>query len=865
MRHAPTRPLRTLVAGVVSTSLVLAATATASSADPDATGGGDELDVAGDTTDPDVGVAPPLPELAERRAEREQAGLRAVDVADEPEELVVADGVTQPAFSYAGAVRETVTVEGAVDSDDAGELDRIHVDIIRPAASDEGLDVPTIIVPSPYYAGPGRGRAGETKAATTGPLDAFPLYYDNYFVPRGYAVAFVDLAGTRNSTGCLDIGGPAEIDNTAKVVEWLAGVDGALAWDGEGDEVTADWSNGLSAMVGKSWDGTVANGVAALGTEGLATIVPITAISSWHRYYWNNGVRYGGTPLNLADNIRNAPAENCERVRDELRDGGEDPDPTTDFWQERDYELDAANVEASVFVVHGTNDYNVKPDNYGPWWDELAAHDVTRRIWLAQVGHEKAFDFDRDAWLTSVHRWFDHELQGIDNGALDEPMAYVEHAPNEFTSYDTWPGGTPTTMYLGAGDDGPSTLSTTPASDDAEGTVTFTETHQQRDAAAVDGDTEVRSDRVAFLTDELPVDVRVSGTSEVTLQVEVDGTNASFSAYLVDYGTAERVHWGSGGGLTDLESFSCFGSGTSADTGCYRDVERILHTRPFEVVARGWANTQFVTGEDSLDADETYEVSWDIFADDYVFRAGHRLGVVISGVDTSATRNPGTSSEVTIHLDDSHVELPIVGGADALEPEPEEPAPTLPTCDATGTSFPDVPAGSVHADAIGCLSALEIIRGRTDGTFAPRDATRRDQAASMIARLLEAYDVELPTGDGFGDVPAASPHADSVAALAELGIIEGRADGRFVPDGQLSRAQTASILARTLTVLGAPLEDGPDAFDDDDGSVHERNIDAGAAAGLIEGRGDRVFAPNGDVRRDQLASFLARTIEHLAG
>ena len=37
-------------------------------------------------------------------------------------------------------------------------------------------------------------------------------------------------------------------------------------------------------MIGKSYDGTLANGVAATGVDGLTTIVPISAISDWYDY-----------------------------------------------------------------------------------------------------------------------------------------------------------------------------------------------------------------------------------------------------------------------------------------------------------------------------------------------------------------------------------------------------------------------------------------------------------------------------------------------------------------------------------------------------------------------------------------------------
>ncbi len=41
---------------------------------------------------------------------------------------------------------------------------------------------------------------------------------------------------------------------------------------------------------------------------------------------------------------------------------------------------------------------------------------------------------------------------------MDEPMAHVEHAPDVFTAYDTWPGGTTTTLRLDGAEDGPGRL-----------------------------------------------------------------------------------------------------------------------------------------------------------------------------------------------------------------------------------------------------------------------------------------------------------------------------------------------------------------------------------------------------------------------
>jgi X-Pro dipeptidyl-peptidase len=523
---------------------------------------------------------PPLP-----------ASPRRPTLVAEPDEIVVEDGVTQPVFSYEDAVREAVRVPSSVSSETGDALDMIYVDIIRPAATEQGLRVPTIIIPSPYYHANGRGRLAETKPAPSQPIDAFPLYYDNYFVPRGYAVALVDLAGTRGSTGCLDEGA-AEVQGARKVVEWLAG--DHVAYDLAGNEVAASWSNGLSGMTGKSWDGTVSMGVAATGVDGLATVVPIAGISSWYQWHFHNGLRFSGhTSFSLTNQIQGANStmpgwqERCATVRAELAANQNNGDPDSAYWATRDWIRNADRVDASVFVVHGTNDYNVKPINFGEWWAELERYEVPRKIWLAPVAHEKAFDFRRDEWLVTVHRWYDHWLHGIDNGIMDEPIADVDHGVNDWAAYDNWPGGTRTALRLGppTGPDDPRPGALALGARQLPTSQSFAWARRNFDTVAANGfDDDPR--RLVFMTEELAEPVRISGETRVSLQITSAQPQATFSAYLVDYGTATRTDYTSGGGVGDLPTVSCFGEGIEADTGCYPDVRRNTRTRAHEVVAR---------------------------------------------------------------------------------------------------------------------------------------------------------------------------------------------------------------------------------------------------------------------------------------
>jgi len=199
---------------------------------------------------------------------------------------------TQPAYDYANAIRESVYVDTTMDTDNDGQDDVVAVDIVRPRETElSGLKIPVIMDASPYFSCCGRGNESEKKTYdANGVIRQMPLFYDNYFVPRGYAVVGVDIVGTGRSTGCGDVGGKDEIDSVVAVIDWLNGRN--TAHTGDGQPVQANWTNGAVGMIGKSYDGTLANGVAATGVKGLKTIVPISAISSWYDYTRSGGVPY---------------------------------------------------------------------------------------------------------------------------------------------------------------------------------------------------------------------------------------------------------------------------------------------------------------------------------------------------------------------------------------------------------------------------------------------------------------------------------------------------------------------------------------------------------------------------------------------
>lgn len=593
---------------------------------------------------------------------------------DDAESLIKKYNVSQPEYSYEEAVRETVYVNTTLDSDHDGQPDQIAVDIIRPQETEEGMKVPVIMDASPYYEGIGRGNESELKEwDENGVPVKFPLFYDNYFVPRGYAVVLVDMVGTNNSHGCPTTGGYEETESIKAVIDWLNGR--AEARSASGEEMIADWTTGKVGMIGKSYDGTLANAVAATGVEGLETIVPITAISSWYDYYRYGGIPYyRNGPAGLANTVVSSERRDvCRPVRDRITvDADDSTGNYNDFWDERNYFKDADNVKASVFVVHGLNDYNVKTNHFYQWWQELSANDVPRKIWLSQNGHVDPFDFRREEWVHTLHRWFDHWLLGIENGIMDEPMADIEIDADEWETYSTWPDAAaePVEIRLGPAEgELPGTLTT--GSVEGNQTQTYTDDPQQREREMVADEFTAKENRLMFLSPELENAVRFSGTPKINLRASVDAEDTNFTVLIVDYGMDVRVNSRDRGeGIRTLQEEDCWGESTETDDGCYKRTEKTTHEAPYEIVTRGWLdakNWKSLSDEELLTPGELYDFQWEALPEDYVFKPGHRIGVVIAGSSREWTMTDQNRATVETILGESTITLPIVGGEEAID------------------------------------------------------------------------------------------------------------------------------------------------------------------------------------------------------
>jgi hypothetical protein len=178
-----------------------------------------------------------------------------------------------------------------------------------------------------------------------------------------------------------------------------------------------------------------------------------------------------------------------------------------------------------------------------------------------------------------------------------------------------------------------------------------------------------------------------------------------------------------------------------------------------------------------------------------------------------------------------------------------------------GGSFID-DDGNIHEGNIEAIAVEGITKGcnpPTNDRYCPDRSVTRGQMAAFLSRALELSGTST---EFFTDVGDSVFEAD-INKLAAAGITRGcnpPKNDRYCPDAKVTRGQMAAFLVRGFGYTDAG--DG-DLFIDDDTSIFEADIDRLGTAGVTKGCNppdNTKFCPENIVRRDQMASFLARAL-----
>lgn len=113
----------------------------------------------------------------------------------------------------------------------------------------------------------------------------------------------------------------------------------------------------------------------------------------------------------------------------------------------------------------------------------------------------------------------------------------------------------------------------------------------------------------------------------------------------------------------------------------------------------------------------------------------------------------------------------------------------------------------------------------------------------------------------FQDVPDNAWFAPFVYDLAGQGILNGRSDTIFDPDGNITRGEFAKILAYASQDDLSQYK-GTSNFADSKGHWSETNINWAYQNGIVKGQSETTFAPNAKITRQEMAVMIKRYADY---
>ena len=151
------------------------------------------------------------------------------------------------------------------------------------------------------------------------------------------------------------------------------------------------------------------------------------------------------------------------------------------------------------------------------------------------------------------------------------------------------------------------------------------------------------------------------------------------------------------------------------------------------------------------------------------------------------------------------------------------------------------------------------IVGYADGTVRPEGDITRAEVATIFFRLLtdESRNEYWSQTNDYTDVAEGDWYNNAVSTLSKAGILNGYEDGSFQPNGNITRAEFATIAARFFEAT----YEGEDLFPDIKGHWARDYINQAAHAGIVNGYEDGTFRPQDNITRAEAMTIVNRTLD----
>lgn len=603
------------------------------------------------------------------------------------------NGKSLATFTSHDAIREVVYVESRVDTDKDGLPDLVKVSIIRPRY--EGK-IPAVMTASPYHQGTNDKASDkalynmnvdlEVKEPHTiqvevpqlelvDPVGSAELVdeaeetlthinssytLNDYLLPRGYANLYVSGVGTKDSQGLMTNGNYQQIEAYKNVIDWLNGRCRAFTDHTRKRQVKADWSNGKVATTGISYLGTMSNGLATTGVDGLEVIIAEAGISSWYNYYRENGLvtSPGGYPGEDFDSLaeltysRNllggdylhhnaAHQADLDIVKKELDRASGD---YNQFWHDRNYLLHADQVKAEVVFTHGSQDWNVKPLHVFNMFQALPTS-IKKHLFYHNGAHVYLNNWQSIDFRESMNALLSKKLLGYDSSYELPTVIWQDNTGEQsWTSLDDF-GNQTSQQTFSLGDD-----------EKVIQNRYETKDYERYGKAYPTFLTDLYQDKAQQVTIDLPIeeDLHLNGKARLHLRLHSSTNKGLLSAQLLELGSKKY-----------LQPYPAVLSVRTLDNGRYHMLDNLTEL-PFKeagqrVISKGYLNLQ--NRHDLLEVEavtpgEWMEFDFDLQPTIYKLEKGATLRLVLYTTDFEITVRDQTDYQLTIDLAQSSLHLP---------------------------------------------------------------------------------------------------------------------------------------------------------------------------------------------------------------
>ena len=202
--------------------------------------------------------------------------------------------------------------------------------------------------------------------------------------------------------------------------------------------------------------------------------------------------------------------------------------------------------------------------------------------------------------------------------------------------------------------------------------------------------------------------------------------------------------------------------------------------------------------------------------------------------------------------------------------------------------FADVPGRHDNASDINCIAYYGITKGTSATTYSPEAPVIREHMALFLIRLAKLVDIYVPPPGStpFTDTAGLSQESrDAISQIYQLGITIGTSATTYTPARNVTRGEMALFLQRLMDQMDV-VADGRDLYgyipDDVDDNELDADVEApwrdirdvpreleeavtqlyelGVATGF--GGSDRLYGPNRDMSRADMAAFMAAILDH---